>query len=173
MLFEHLTVRPKKSTIFYLFYVLFFCFILFFWMALLLKMASSLPYLPAASPSPPPPPRLLFLHPSLTSSPLLSLPVQRGGSPGLRLVSLHPIRIACRACDVTYVFDLSYAWTDMWTGCGGVSKRGNGGGGQFAPATEATACWSRSSCTETQQAKTVWEGGPKTLSLSPHNPLHL
>lgn len=154
MLFEHLTVRPKKSTIFYLFYVLFFCFILFFWMALLLKMASSLPYLPAASPSPPPP-RLLFLHPSLTSSPLLSLPVQRGGSPGLRLVSLHPIRIACRACDVTYVFDLSYAWTDMWTGCGGVSKRGNGGGGQFAPATEATACWSRSSCTETQQAKTV------------------
>lgn len=157
MLFEHLTVRPKKSTIFfYLFYVLFFCFILFFWMALLLKMASSLPYLPAASPSPPPPPpRLLFLHPSLTSSPLLSLPVQRGGSPGLRLVSLHPIRIACRACDVTYVFDLSYAWTDMWTGCGGVSKRGNGGGGQFAPATEATACWSRSSCTETQQAKTV------------------
>lgn len=73
----------------------------------LLKMASSPSYLPAAS----------LPFPLLSPPPLP--PRQTRGSPGLRLASLHPIRIARRACDVTYVFDLSYAWTDMWTGCGG------------------------------------------------------
>lgn len=62
-----------------------------------------------------------------------SLPSDKAALPGLRLASLHPIRIACRACDVTYMFDLSYAWTDMWTGCGGSVKRASNqseGGGQ-------------------------------------------
>lgn len=99
------------------------------WLALLLKMASSPSYLPAAFPSFLLSPLFLLLPSSLPLP-----PGQTRGSPGLRLASLHPIRIACRACDVTYVFDLSYAWTDMWTGCGGVSRGSTGVGGEGAVA---------------------------------------
>lgn len=141
-LFEDLTVRTKKKHRFF-----FFPFLV---LVGSFTKDGFLTFIPACcfSPSPPPPlpssPLLFLLLPFL----LPLLPRQTRGSPGLRLASLHPIRIACRACDVTYMFDLSYAWTDMWTGCGGVSKGGNGGA--VCPSTKATACWSQSSCTETQ-----------------------
>lgn len=153
MVVWRLNCEDKKSTDF-------FSLPFLVWLALLLKMASSPSYLPAASPPPSSSsPALFRLFPPLP-------PRQMRDSPGLRLASLHPIRIACRACDVTYMFDLSYAWTDMWTGCGGVSKGGNGGGA-VCPNAKATVCWSHSSCTETQTEIIQCERDTEKLSLSP------
>lgn len=82
-----LNCEDKKAQIFFSQFLV--------WLALLLKMASSPSYLPAASPPPPPPPLPLFLPPP----PLfLSLPVKRGALLGWSW--LHSIPSALRVVRV-------------------------------------------------------------------------